>query len=85
MVYLRGRGWKVRSLIAQNVPGLPHNITGFINNFGWSNDETSANIVDYDYEEPRAFIGIVGAKDQDRHALEWQKDSSGRVVSLIDL
>uniref|UniRef100_A0A1I8AWU5 LAG1_DNAbind domain-containing protein n=1 Tax=Meloidogyne hapla TaxID=6305 RepID=A0A1I8AWU5_MELHA len=78
MVYLRGKGWKVRGLIAQNAPGVSHNITGFNNNFAWSNDETSTNNTDYDYEEPRAFIGIVGAKDQDRHALEWQKDSSGR-------
>ena len=80
MVYLRGKGWKIRGLIAQNGPDVSHNITGLNNNIGWSNDETSTNNTDYDYEEPRAFIGIVGAKDQDRHALEWQKDSCGRVV-----
>uniref|UniRef100_A0A915NJN0 Suppressor of hairless protein n=1 Tax=Meloidogyne floridensis TaxID=298350 RepID=A0A915NJN0_9BILA len=78
MVYLRGKGWKVRGLIAQNGPDVSHTITGLNNNIGWSNDETSTNNTDYDYEEPRAFIGIVGAKDQDRHALEWQKDSCGR-------
>uniref|UniRef100_A0A915M7W2 Uncharacterized protein n=1 Tax=Meloidogyne javanica TaxID=6303 RepID=A0A915M7W2_MELJA len=78
MVYLRGKGWKIRGLIAQNGPDVSHNVTGLNNNIGWSNDETSTNNTDYDYEEPRAFIGIVGAKDQDRHALEWQKDSCGR-------
>ncbi|KAF7638024.1 hypothetical protein Mgra_00002477 [Meloidogyne graminicola] len=65
-------------LIAQNVPGVSHTITGFNNKIEWSSGGNANNNADYDYEEPRAFIGIVGAKDQDRHMLEWQRDSCGR-------
>lgn len=63
MVFLRGKGWRFRSMVAQTM--------GILQQFAPNNDN--------EYEEPVGIIGITGAKDQDKHQLEWQKDSEGRV------
>jgi hypothetical protein len=75
MVFLRGKGWKIRNLIAQNsgMTGVP-----VLQQFVRHNEPSS----DYDYEEPIATIGIDGSKDQG-HRLEWQKDPNGRVSKII--
>jgi hypothetical protein len=71
MVFLRGKGWKIRALIAQGING-----EAVLQQFVHFNEPSN----DFDYEEPVALIGIMGSKDQERHSLKWQKDSEGRVV-----
>lgn len=40
------------------------------------------NTTDEDFEEPIAYIGIVGSKEEEKD-LEWQRDHEGRVCCIL--